>query len=435
MSKATVRKGNALARYNGEWHRFSFREVEGNAPFVSFAGKVKGTPLLPTLSTAVYTGSPVLFIEEHAHGEDTDLWFDKNQKRLTTHEEATISLYDELDETLQAISVQRDAVEAYHHEASLFSSLQPPMVAVAKLYVSKGHKEFILWHCEKECSRFVVVRDGLVRHSFDYWAGLEQITNSATTIISELQQRLGSVITLPFYAVSLQAETEFPYKGYELLGIQAAPEVKGVEPLYHELYAASLYAENVLSFSRMEDQEAVASIEKAKRLVRKYVGVTIKITVVLILILALWLSGIFFWGKNLDKKRIPNKPHLEALEREQKEQAAVTKEYQQYQKYALWESAVTCFLNGFSKAIPKGAHATNLEITEIAKEKWIVTLEIQTSSTGHIPQVIANLEEIEGVKAVRMLYSERSRKDDKKSVRAQIEATLYHLQEEMSHGE
>lgn len=428
-------QGNAIALYGEDWYRFSFRQVEDKPPFITFAGKIKGKGILPRICNAVYTGSPVVYLEEYICDGDIDLWFDKNQSRLLNFHESSTNLYDKFDDTAQAISVVSDEIDSFVEDHFLFRQLQPPMVAVAKLYVSLGHVNFILWHCEEKKSRLVVVKDSLIIELMDFWAGYEDLEEQQEAILNELSQRLSAYIHSSFFAVALNEEKDFPYDLYGVLDIKPAPHINSIPPLFHELYACSLFERKVLSFAPLSHQELVAQIEKSGNIVKKGISLSFKCLLGLTIILILWFTGIYFWGKEQDKKRIPNLPHLEALHKEEERSLSLLKEYHQYQKYSLWESAVTCFLNEFSTLIPKGAHARALEITEVQKDSWIVTLEIETKSTGHIPTIIANLEKVDAVSKVRMLYSERSRKDKQSTVKAQIEATLSHQTEELTNAE
>lgn len=435
MSKTPECKGNAVALYNGEWHRFSFRQIGEKPPFVTFAGVIKGKGLLPKICNAVYTGSSVVYLEDTLHGGDPDLWFDKKQSGLLSFHENSTNLYDVFEESVQAVSLIGDAVETFEDEKFLFKHLQPPMVAVAKLYVKRGHTDFILWHCEEKKSRLVVVKDSFILELMDFWAGHSAIQNHAEEIQSELSYRLSSYMDLPFYALTLDGKELFPYDHYGIMGIKTVPEIENIPPQYHELYACSLFEKQVISFAPLSHHEAVERIERSGDIVKKGIAIATKALLLLVFLLIIWFTVIYFWGKEQDKKRIPNLPHLEALHKEEEKSATLLKEYNRYQKYSLWESAVTCFLNDFSAVIPNGAHARALEITEVTKDKWIVTLEIETKSTGHIPKIIANLEKIDAVSKVRMLYSERSRRDNNTSVKAQIEATLSHQTEELFDAE
>jgi len=383
------------------------------------------TPLL--VHTNLHT-LPVLLTSEFLEGEDAEHWIDKNEERIIPSGFTSDQVQTEWgvhSDQVFAATIATEQLEkwkkTYTQNRLIHTVLSIPLWDIARLYSRHIPNDFCLIQVTCEGTLLGVVRNGYLLKLCTFWPCVEDYQTEGAELIPELKAILDSIslnnlqrlVLVPGRKNTSVENTLnlLPAQGYEIL---PAPDIDQVESEFHEPYALSVHEDTGLDFSDMEGRLWGRKIERARKNVLFWSRGSIVVVLLFLSILALVYTGLHIVSMHTAQRLAPIQNEIEAITvSEQKSDSLITL-LEAKNAFLGRESVVTMLIENLQTVFPEGMWVEQVDITEKDVSLWNGEIIALCYSTSLIPKLLRNLESIDGVSQVNLLYSEQIRLGNQK---------------------
>lgn len=402
---------------------------------ISSGGKI---PLLVRLlipaTACTDLGNTVVSVSRFQIAEqDIDNWIESNSQKSTipgfTPDQIVTEYHVNKNEIISYTIAQKDLILFIESNPSKIAlkSLSPPLWDLADLYSKHIRIPFILWKIGKNGSVAGFINDSIVYNLCNYWIKIDDLRKNTAAVIEDAGNLFKSLCSqktnIPVVIYSPEKDFTKPkikqIGGYKII---PPPDITGVKIQDHEVYAAACHKESTNNFLPFtcEQKSKRSQILWEKTLFLSRTAVTA------ILIAAIFLLGAFITELVIENRTNHSlsfvKKQIGLLKSQSDARDSLFNKCKEKAAYLEQESILTNLISAFQEVFPEGMKAEEISVSEIGRKKWKVNIRALTVSSSLIGSFLSNLNNINGVNNVQMLYSEQAQiSKQKNGIRLKVE--------------
>ncbi len=427
---------NRYLRYgiddNGQYVQLSVNKDLSDIKVLSYGTNLKKMLcILPVIAGTVLKNAKITLQCNELKNESEDNWIARNEEKLIPPGFTSDQIrndWDVIDNNIFVATAQEETINKALKDMNTtgveFSSVSVPLWDIAKLYTERIDGDFVLLKITSTGSQLGFVKDGKLQKLFDHWADIDEIKKDPKNIGAEFSPLIKSISSgedIKGVVVVCNEEFSIPNSfkitDYNILN---TPKIENLPPSYNEAYALALHKETHVGYGSVIYKEERDNLDKNRSLFLyslKYAGWAILLTISLCLLSFTVLFGL---DKYAEMKIAPLKPKITAIENSEQKLDSLKTVFKQKANFLGRESIITFLLNEFQEVFPDGMWATNIDIGESSEKSWRIGIIANSYSTSNISSFMSRLGKIEGVKDVRLIYSEKL-KGSRKTMKMKVE--------------
>lgn len=389
----------------------------------------------PVAVRTTLSDTKVSFIRSPLNNETTDSWIVRNEEHIYPPgfaADQVVNEWDVRDKSIYSATATKDSLRKYRDSIPegkfILSSISVPLWDLSILYSRFISEPFVIWKITEKGSILGYVKDCRLQSLCNFWPDYEDLKKEKEKIGNELSLLIRSLTAgenispvIPYFEnEKIALPADFSIQNYN---IGKPPQINSVPVQYHEVYACSLHEETHLDFANISDTQKSLTIEKKRRTFLYALKGSFITIIALSLFLALGGLVIFGIQKYTDKRARPLQTYIKQIEDGQHRLDSLKTLFRKKASFLSRESIVTYLLNELQLVFPDGVWTEQIEISETDEKKWKINIIALSYSTALIPQTLSNLEKVEGIGNIRMIYSEQVKieKTKKRVIKAKIE--------------
>lgn len=431
MRWAAVRSGDSMQYVLAATHA-----AKGSKVLYAGSTRPKWAPIfMPLVAESVIDNSSPLLVTDDLHGTNPEAWVDQNEFRIIPRGFASDQVVNEWsvhDNRIYSATVTKksfqDVVERLKQNNLIAEYISLPLWDLALLYSKQLAGPFILWKLEKSRSLLGAVNNGRLQRLCNFWVGIEDVRLEPERAGNELS-KMSKTLHEGFSADTIVLAGDGIEKikpGYSIpdFKLSAAPHFDNIKPLFHECLACALHEETRLNFASFNSKKIAGRLHNSRirslRLARTIAAVAASVFIVL----GIGQAAAHIARIITEKKIEPLSHNLALLDSQQKTVDSLQKLLERKATFSERESSLTLLMNDLQMVFPDGVWMDQLALSEVENRRYSADMTILSYSTGLVPELLNKLSAINGVAAVRMLYSEQTtengKKEGKKAVKCKV---------------
>jgi hypothetical protein len=367
----------------------------------------------------------VRLVHDEIADTEPEVWVDRNEERLipagVTAEEV-VTEWAATATAIHAATVSSKALAGSVRDVKgqrfVLRSLGVPLWDLARLYGGVIGEPFILWKLTPEGSVFGYVEDGRLGGLCSYWIGRDELAEADSATLEQLGAALGSLgrrgtrrVVMAFSGDDAGSGAEqIALPGYEVSG---PPDIEGVSPEYHEAYALAAREATTLEFAPFADIEMVRTTGRRRRLALTTLRGAVAALALLFVGVGVLAGAAQVAQLMLAGRMEPIRADIMRLREQQRRVETLRDALMRKAGSIQRESIVTYLLSAFQETFPEGAWAEQIVVSERDSRRWSVDILAMTLSTAAVPDLLQRVQDIAGMRDVRLLYSEQTVVDPK----------------------
>lgn len=397
-----------------------------------------GIPIWLSCITPLFTHTdlskiPVIINTEKIGQEDPDAWIERHDTRANTNQSDNLKEIEEYlvdGSTVYQVHLStkaRDELIQKFGPNFQICTLSPPLWKLAGLYWERKPHPFILWKISRDGSVIGRIDNGKVEKICNFWSDTEDLQQDPHQVLQEISPLISSLSSsqkLPVIVFSPEIDFTIPTVfSIGEIKFENPPEIKGILPQNHEVYALACHNRNELNFVPFERVQFLRSF-------RSIWNAAVKATrwfIYLIIISVLILLGIDKGSDlyvHLNSVRLAGvKEQIVELKNAYSERDSVMVQFKEKARFIADESKVTNLLSDFQEIFPEGMRAEEITISGNEDRSYQIDIRAIASSSGMIGTLMERLGKIQGITGCRMIYSEQiPAQQEIKGIRVKIQA-------------
>jgi len=423
--------------YTGSSFRYAlvWQDKQGKFQLLSSGKKIPlYVRMLIPVAACTDLGDTVVSVSRFQTGnEDVDSWIEKNSEKNTipgfNPDQIVTEYYVIRNEVISYSVAKKDLISFINSNPSqiYLKTLSPPLWDLAVLYSKYIKTPFILWKTGKSGSVIGFVKENIIYNLCNYWiksdnsfVNNESAIKDAESLFDSLSMGEKNIPVVLHSTEKVLFRPKINQVGkYKII---PPPAINGVKIHDHEVYAAACHKETTADFLpyNYEQKSKRSQILWEKTLFLSRTAVTS------ILIAAIFLLGTFITELVIENRTnhflsfVKNQIGL--LESQSAARDSLFNKCKEKAAYLEQESVLTNLISAFQEVFPEGMKAEEISVSEIGRKKWKVNIRALTVSSSLIGSFLSNLNKINGVNNVQMLYSEQAEINKQKNgIRLKVE--------------
>jgi hypothetical protein len=374
---------------------------------------------------------PVVLINELIGEVDPDVWIDKNEDKVIPKGFTANTIVNEYtvngSQILSATITTRDRQEILEKIECLCNpvSLSIPLWDVGRMYWEHLQRSFVLWKVTNSGSILGYIENGMVIRLCNLWPDCSDLLDSPEESISAVVSVIDKITgdKVPVITFTSVEDFVFPqFKKQTGLNHIKAPDIKGVQPQNHEVFALACHKESSLNFVPFDKIQKCRKALNAWQSSLKWLRRGMYTVIVSIVLLAIITGSLRILNTRGNRNFSTVKMQVMQLKQATIKRDSLIEVFKKSGSFSENESAVTQLLSDLQVAIPDGLWTDEIDISADSTKQYRLDMVVFTKSSSLLGKFMSNMHSLKGVSDVRMVNSEQMEtKKREKVIRFRVE--------------